>query len=57
MPATINGAPSGLEVKALPRHKKNPDVGTKTTTYSPTIFIEPDYSLSFYAKENITLID
>ena len=57
VPATITGAPDGLEVKTLPRHKKNPDVGTKQTTYSSSIFIEQEDALSFEPNEEITLMD
>ncbi|KZV67990.1 glutamate-tRNA ligase [Peniophora sp. CONT] len=57
VPVTIKGAPEGLEVKTLPKHKKNPDVGDKQTTYSSLIFIEQEDALSFDSNEEITLMD
>ncbi|VDB94120.1 unnamed protein product [Peniophora sp. CBMAI 1063] len=57
VPVTITGAPTSLESKTLPKHKKNPDVGSKTTTYSSSIYIEQDDALSFEHNEEITLMD
>ncbi|KAG8970859.1 hypothetical protein FRC03_000077 [Tulasnella sp. 419] len=52
----INGQ-SGVTTQSVPRHKKNPDVGTKTTVYSPVIYIEQEDASSFEDNEEITLMD
>ena len=52
----VNGAPEAPEVKTLPRHKKNPDVGTKKTVFSKTILIEQEDAKSFTENEEVTLI-
>jgi glutamyl-tRNA synthetase len=54
---TINGAPSTAEVKSLPRHKKNSDLGAKDKTYTSTIYIEQEDAASFEDQEEITLMD
>ncbi|KDQ60876.1 hypothetical protein JAAARDRAFT_31877 [Jaapia argillacea MUCL 33604] len=54
---TLKGAPSTPEVKMLPKHKKNPDIGEKKTTYTPQILIEQEDALSFDDNEEITLMD
>ncbi|KAF8965231.1 glutamate-tRNA ligase [Flammula alnicola] len=59
VPVTITGGPSSIEVKLVPKHKKNPEVGEKKTVYSSTIFIEQEDAQSFdyEANEEITLMD
>ncbi|KAF8447835.1 tRNA synthetases class I, catalytic domain-containing protein [Boletus edulis BED1] len=57
VPVTINGGPAGVEVKTLPLHKKNPDVGEKQTIYSSTILLEQEDAASFEDQEEITLMD
>ncbi|KAF8643759.1 hypothetical protein AX16_008778 [Volvariella volvacea WC 439] len=57
VPVTIKGGPTAPEVKALPKHKKNPDVGEKKTIYTSTIFIEQEDAASFDDSEEITLMD
>ncbi|KIK58225.1 hypothetical protein GYMLUDRAFT_262571 [Collybiopsis luxurians FD-317 M1] len=54
---TIKGAPSEVEVKTLPKHKKNPDVGEKKTVYSSTILVDQEDAKSFEDQEEITLMD
>ncbi|KAG2146845.1 tRNA synthetases class I, catalytic domain-containing protein [Suillus bovinus] len=54
---TINGGPLALEVKTLPRHKKNPDVGEKRTVFTSTILVEQEDAISFDDQEEITLMD
>ncbi|KAH0830682.1 putative glutamate-tRNA ligase [Lanmaoa asiatica] len=48
---TIGGGPTGVEVKTLPLHKKNPEVGEKQTVYSPTILLEQQDAASFEDQE------
>ncbi|KAN0140810.1 glutamate-tRNA ligase [Lactarius tabidus] len=54
---TIQGGPPEPEVKTLPKHKKNPDVGEKKTVYSSSILIDQEDALSFGDSEEITLMD
>ncbi|KIM49350.1 hypothetical protein M413DRAFT_438537 [Hebeloma cylindrosporum] len=56
---TIQGGPSVPEVKLVPKHKKNAEVGEKKTIYSSTILIEQEDAESFdyEANEEITLMD
>ena len=48
---TVNGGPTQPEVKTLPKHKKNPDVGEKKTIFSSNIFVEQEDALSFDDQE------
>ncbi|KAF9520611.1 hypothetical protein BS47DRAFT_1481361 [Hydnum rufescens UP504] len=57
VPLIINGGPKDIEVKDVPKHKKNPDVGTKKALYSSTVFIEQVDAASFEDQEEITLMD
>ncbi|KAF7970233.1 hypothetical protein HWV62_24776 [Athelia sp. TMB] len=57
VPVTITGGPAGIEVKNLPKHKKNPEVGEKKTVYSSNIVIDQEDALSFEDQEEITLMD
>lgn len=50
---TIKGGPSGVEVKSLPKHKKNPDVGEKKTVYSSTILVDQEDAKSFEDQEEV----
>jgi len=43
----IKGGPVSPEVKSLPKHKKNPDVGEKSTVYTSSILVEQEDALSF----------
>jgi glutamyl-tRNA synthetase len=54
---TINGGPPAPEVRTLPRHKKNPDVGEKKTIFTSTILVEQEDAISFDDQEEITLMD
>ena len=49
----LNGAPPTPEVKAMPLHKKNADVGEKQTVYSDTILIEQEDAASFADNEEV----
>lgn len=53
----INGGPPAPEVRTLPRHKKNPDVGEKKTVFTSTILVEQEDAISFDDQEEITLMD
>jgi len=57
VPVTISGGPTGVEVKTLPLHKKNAEVGEKQTIYSSTILLEQEDAASFEDQEEITLMD
>ncbi|RHZ87485.1 hypothetical protein Glove_34g125 [Diversispora epigaea] len=52
----ING-PENIYSKDLPKHKKNPDVGTKKTWYSSKILIDQEDAKTFDIEEEITLMD
>ena len=49
----ITGGPETVEVKTLPKHKKNAEVGEKKTVYSSDILIEQDDALSFDDQEEV----
>ncbi|KIJ69105.1 hypothetical protein HYDPIDRAFT_179001 [Hydnomerulius pinastri MD-312] len=57
VPVTITDGPAAPEVKTLPRHKKNPEVGEKQTVYTSTILVEQEDAASFEDQEEITLMD
>lgn len=41
----------------LPKHKKNPDVGLKTTQFSPNVYIEFDDAKDLAVDEEVTFMD
>jgi hypothetical protein len=53
VPVTITDGPAEPEVKTLPRHKKNPEVGEKQTVYSSTILLEQEDAASFEDQEEV----
>ncbi|KAF8344285.1 glutamate-tRNA ligase [Cantharellus anzutake] len=57
VPVTLTNGPTAEEVKDVPKHKKNPDVGTKKTVYSSKIFVEQEDAVSFEDQEEVTLMD
>ncbi|KAI0957881.1 hypothetical protein AcW1_006130 [Taiwanofungus camphoratus] len=57
VPVTIKGGPAVPEMKTLPKHKKNPEVGEKRTVFSSQVFVEQEDALSFDDQEEITLMD
>ncbi|KAJ2932898.1 hypothetical protein H1R20_g4184, partial [Candolleomyces eurysporus] len=57
VPVTINGGPAAPEIKTLPKHKKNPEVGEKKTVYTSHILVEQADAASFEDQEEITLMD
>ena len=46
-------APGQLESKEVLKHKKNPDVGTKTTYYADEIFVEQADAATFNPDEEV----
>ncbi|KAL0946792.1 hypothetical protein HGRIS_012965 [Hohenbuehelia grisea] len=57
VPVTIKGGPAAPEVKSVPKHKKNAEIGDKKTVYSSTIFLEQEDAASFDDQEEVTLMD
>ncbi|KAI0934689.1 hypothetical protein AcV5_006451 [Taiwanofungus camphoratus] len=57
VPVTIKGGLAVPEMKTLPKHKKNPEVGEKRTVFSSEVFVEQEDALSFDDQEEITLMD
>lgn len=53
MPVTIKDGPAKPEVKTLPKHKKNPEIGEKKTVYTSTILVEQVDALSFEDQEEV----
>ncbi|WFD00926.1 glutamate--tRNA ligase [Malassezia yamatoensis] len=54
--AVLLNAPQ-TEERAMPKHKKNPDLGTKTTVFDSQIFLEQADAASFSDNEEVTLMD
>lgn len=52
---TVTNAES--EVKAMPKHKKNPDIGMKSVIYQSKIFVEGEDANSFEVGEKVTFMD
>ncbi|KIY43661.1 glutamyl-tRNA synthetase [Fistulina hepatica ATCC 64428] len=57
VPVTIYGGPASPEVRTLPKHKKNPTVGEKSTVYTSSVLVEQADAASFGDQEEITLMD
>ncbi|KAI9496257.1 tRNA synthetases class I, catalytic domain-containing protein [Zychaea mexicana] len=53
----VQGAPATPEVKENLKHKKNPDLGTKKTSYSSKIVLDQEDAKSLEVGEEITLMD
>ncbi|KAG8813754.1 hypothetical protein FRC17_001441 [Serendipita sp. 399] len=54
---TVTGGPAEVEIKEMPRHKKNPAIGTKKTVYASEIIIEQADARGLTDGEEITLMD
>lgn len=55
---TLIGGPDSVQFKDMPRHKKNPGVGTKQTAYASTIIVDQQDAQSFKENEEVmTAID
>ncbi|OSX65375.1 hypothetical protein POSPLADRAFT_1054129 [Postia placenta MAD-698-R-SB12] len=57
VPVVVKGGPAEVEVKSLPKHKKNPEVGEKQTVFSSNILVEQEDALTFDDQEEVTLMD
>lgn len=53
VPVTIKDGPSVPEIKPLPKHKKNPEVGEKETVYTSSILLEQEDAISFEDQEEV----
>jgi hypothetical protein len=53
--AVIKGGQGEAYVEILPAHKKNPEVGSKKVTYSPTIYVEQSDATSFDVDEEVSI--
>ncbi|KAI9318637.1 tRNA synthetases class I, catalytic domain-containing protein [Dichotomocladium elegans] len=53
----VQGAPAKPEIKEVPKHKKNPAIGNKKTTYSNVIVLDQEDAKSLEEGEEITLMD
>lgn len=51
---TLNGGPAQDETKELPKHKKNPEIGTKKTVFSSSILVEQEDAASFDENEEVS---
>ena len=56
VPVTVTGSPAEPEVKLLPKHKKNPEVGEKKTTFSSNVIVEQEDAVSFEDNEEVNCI-
>lgn len=52
---TLTNGPATIEVRALPKHKKNPEVGEKKTVYSNKIIVEQEDAASFEDQEEVRI--
>jgi glutamyl-tRNA synthetase len=52
-----DGTPVVEHTMAIPKHKKNLDIGNKTTTYAPKMYIEQADAVSFEPNEEVTFMD
>lgn len=53
--AFITGGTGQYYTETLPAHKKNPDIGTKITTFGPVIYLEQEDARSFEDNEEVSL--
>ena len=53
MTIKLKGGPESPETKSRPLHKKNPDVGTKTTVFASTILVEQEDAKTFAENEEV----
>ncbi|KNE55446.1 glutamine-tRNA ligase [Allomyces macrogynus ATCC 38327] len=57
VPVTLVDGPATAELKQVPKHKKNPDLGTKTTAFAKTIYVAGADANEFADNEEVTLMD
>lgn len=50
------GTPSSPEGREMPKHKKNPEVGVKTTYFSDVIYVEHEDAKCFAQDEEVSLL-
>jgi hypothetical protein len=55
VPVKITGGPAKAETKEMPRHKKNPAVGTKATVYASEIIIDQQDASTLAIDEEVGL--
>jgi glutamyl-tRNA synthetase len=53
----LNILEASLEVKSLPKHKKNADIGMKETLFGPNIMLEHEDAIGLEIGEEVTLMD
>jgi glutamyl-tRNA synthetase len=53
---TLLNGPAAPEVKLLPKHKKNAEVGEKKTVYSSKILVDQEDAVSFEDQEEVSTI-
>lgn len=53
VPVTLTGGPAAEESKRLPKHKKNAELGDKTTFFSSSLLIEQVDAKSFDDNEEV----
>ncbi|KAJ3009240.1 hypothetical protein HKX48_008079 [Thoreauomyces humboldtii] len=56
-PVNILDASVSTEVKEMPKHKKNPDIGNKLTTFSRELFIQFEDAKTLEVGEKVTFMD
>lgn len=54
---TLSGGPANDVVEDKPKHKKNPDLGTKKVIFSSSVFIDQDDAKTLKDGEEFTLMD
>lgn len=47
------GTPAAPESRSLPKHKKNPDVGTKETIFADVIYVDQKDAQNFAQDEEV----
>ncbi|KAJ2567067.1 glutamate--tRNA ligase [Coemansia sp. RSA 1813] len=57
VPVSLPNGPSAPYVADVPKHKKNPELGTKQTVFSAQIFVNQADAAAFEAGEEVTLMD
>ena len=50
---TIRGGPAAAETKEMPRHKKNPAIGTRKTVYASEVLLEQQDAQSLSDGEEV----
>jgi glutamyl-tRNA synthetase len=52
-PVTLVNGPDVPYQKDLPKHKKNPEIGTKKTTFAKTIYLDAEDAAGMTADEEV----